>query len=227
MVILMCGRSPERRGFGATAPEVRQRTAELIPNKLRFSAPPTLHPRRLTRRIPLGAEPLQTRCLRSTIPSRPWESIASRFAAGKIRFRRSRRRLAIYLISNPRKLCQLTKVNAGKGLRYERCAPPASVSMSNSAETRWAECSVARSTCRRALPGNPMSRLPRRSHLSASIGATFSLGAVRLPMPYVSGGSTFHRPIQRCGRSDAETDRRRRRPRGVASMRLGSPTSPG
>ena len=44
MVILMCRRSPARRGFGADAPQVLQRTAELIPNQLRFSALPTLHP---------------------------------------------------------------------------------------------------------------------------------------------------------------------------------------
>ena len=44
MVILMCRRSPARRGLGADAPQVLQRTAELIPNQLKFSALPTLHP---------------------------------------------------------------------------------------------------------------------------------------------------------------------------------------
>jgi len=43
MVILMCRRSPARRGRGANAPQVLQRTAELIPNQLRFSALSRLH----------------------------------------------------------------------------------------------------------------------------------------------------------------------------------------
>jgi hypothetical protein len=44
MVILMCRRSPARKGLGANAPRVLQRTAELIPNLLRFSAIHRLHP---------------------------------------------------------------------------------------------------------------------------------------------------------------------------------------
>ena len=44
MVIPMCRRSPACRGLGADTPGVLQRTAELIPNQLRFSVPPTLHP---------------------------------------------------------------------------------------------------------------------------------------------------------------------------------------
>jgi hypothetical protein len=44
MVIPTCRRSPACRGLGADAPGVLQRAAELIPNQLRFSAPPTLHP---------------------------------------------------------------------------------------------------------------------------------------------------------------------------------------
>jgi hypothetical protein len=57
MAILRCRRSPARRGLGANAPQVLQRTAELIPNQLRFSAPPRLHPWELTCRIPFGAKP--------------------------------------------------------------------------------------------------------------------------------------------------------------------------
>jgi hypothetical protein len=44
MVILMCRRPPARRGLGANAPQVLQRTAELIPNQLKFSAPRRLPP---------------------------------------------------------------------------------------------------------------------------------------------------------------------------------------
>jgi len=43
MVILNRRRSPARRGLGANAPRVRQRTAEHIPNQLKFSAPATVH----------------------------------------------------------------------------------------------------------------------------------------------------------------------------------------
>jgi len=49
-VILMCRRSPARRGLGANAPQVLQRAAELIPDQLKFSAPSRLHPWGLTRR---------------------------------------------------------------------------------------------------------------------------------------------------------------------------------
>jgi hypothetical protein len=48
-VILMCRRSPARGGLGANAPQVLQRAAELIPNQLKLSAPPRLHPCGLTR----------------------------------------------------------------------------------------------------------------------------------------------------------------------------------
>ena len=65
MVIPMCRRSPACRGLGADAPGVLQRTAELIPNQLRFSAPPTLHPEAL---IPVeadsGANPIPPRAVR-------------------------------------------------------------------------------------------------------------------------------------------------------------------
>jgi len=57
MVIPTCRRSPACKGVEAKAPEVLQRTAELIPNQLRFSAPSTLHPWGLTCRIPFGAPP--------------------------------------------------------------------------------------------------------------------------------------------------------------------------
>ncbi len=57
MVILMCRRAPARRGLGVNTPQVPQRTAELVPNQLRFSTPPTLHLWGLTRRIPFGAAP--------------------------------------------------------------------------------------------------------------------------------------------------------------------------
>jgi hypothetical protein len=57
MVILMCRRSPACRGRGANTPQVLQRTAEVIPNQLRFSAPPTLQPWGLIRRIPSRAAP--------------------------------------------------------------------------------------------------------------------------------------------------------------------------
>jgi len=50
-VILTCRRSPTRRGLGANAPQVLQRAAELIPNQLKFSASPRLHPCGLTRRF--------------------------------------------------------------------------------------------------------------------------------------------------------------------------------
>ena len=59
MVILMCRRSPARRGLGANAPQVLQRTAELIPNRLRFSAPLTLHPVGTYPPNPVRASPLQ------------------------------------------------------------------------------------------------------------------------------------------------------------------------
>ena len=59
MVILMCRRSPARRGLGADAPQILQRTAELIPNQLKFSALPTLHPWGLARRIPFGRTALR------------------------------------------------------------------------------------------------------------------------------------------------------------------------
>jgi hypothetical protein len=51
-VILMCRRSPARRGLGANAPQVLQRTAELIPDQLKFSASFTLHPCGVTHRNP-------------------------------------------------------------------------------------------------------------------------------------------------------------------------------
>ena len=64
MVIPMCRRSKACRGLGAGAPGVLQRTAELIPNQLRFSAPPTLHPL-TTCRIGFGANRIRPRALRS------------------------------------------------------------------------------------------------------------------------------------------------------------------
>jgi len=42
IVILMCQRPPARTGLGANAPQVLQRTAELVPNQLKFSAPRTI-----------------------------------------------------------------------------------------------------------------------------------------------------------------------------------------
>jgi hypothetical protein len=54
MMILMRRRSQAFKGPGGNAPRVLRRTAELIPNRLKFSALPTLHPGALTRRSRLG-----------------------------------------------------------------------------------------------------------------------------------------------------------------------------
>ena len=62
MVIPMCRRSPACRGLGAHAPGVLQRTAELIPNQLRFSAPPTLHRVALTMSNRIRGELDSTAC---------------------------------------------------------------------------------------------------------------------------------------------------------------------
>jgi len=56
-------RSPARKGVGANAPQALQRTAELIPNQLKFSAPSTLHPWGEPAESRLGRPPFTASCV--------------------------------------------------------------------------------------------------------------------------------------------------------------------
>jgi hypothetical protein len=92
MVILMCRRSPACRGLGTNAPQVLQRTAELIPNQLRFSAPPTLHPVGTNPPNPVWGDPLLRGgdLLSDGSPRVEWTSWSRRWESPGCRRRRCR-----------------------------------------------------------------------------------------------------------------------------------------